>query len=162
MGFPRTITNAQIIEARILRDRGVKWEEVARRVGASRAGLARWLAKPEDAPTYPRPCGENAAYYRHLARGEVTCARCTEAHRVYRHEAKIKAGVPVLADVGPTRDLVVALLRHMTQVQLARETGLSTLVIRRIRDGAVARVLPSTADAVARVAGARLPEEVES
>ena len=160
MGFPRQITNQQITQARILRDRGVKWEEVARRVGASRAGLARWLAKPEDAPTYPRPCGTNAAYYRHLARGEVACSRCTEAHRVHRHEAKVKAGKPVLLDAGPTRDLVVALLRHMTQVQLARETGLSTLAVRRIRDGAVRRVLPSTAEAVARVAAARLPEEV--
>ena len=44
--------------------------------------------KPAKAPEPLKPCGTNAAYVRHRARGEQPCAECTLARREYVAEQR--------------------------------------------------------------------------
>ena len=84
---------------------GVTQAAMAARLGVAQATFGRWVraeARPDTGlegvsvgpgsriSTGLKPCGTNAAWHRHHARGEKPCAPCVEAHRIYMASYKAK------------------------------------------------------------------------
>lgn len=69
-----------------------EWGTWGGQTEAQRAACDRrprgWGGPP--GPAYPQPCGTDAAYYRHIRRGEAACAASTDAHRVVERDRTVR------------------------------------------------------------------------
>lgn len=91
---PNRILTLELMLA-VSRDRaaGMSWRELSQRYGVSVRTVRTWLDVEHPQPKPLQPCGTNAAYARHLRRGERPCPECCAAHAESVRQAKIKARV---------------------------------------------------------------------
>ena len=89
---PPKLTPAQVAVVVTMKANGRTQQEIADHFGVHRNTIGRifWRLKNEREPVKLKPCGTNAAYWRHKRKKEPACTPCLLAHAADR-DARVKA-----------------------------------------------------------------------